>query len=187
VLSGLGARIVDVKVPDLGRMVEMWHRICTAEAVAAHQAYFPARAAEYGQYFRSVLELGSTMTPQRVAEAKAWRADFQTRFMTLLESVDALACPAGGAPAWPVTPELQIGPFADFGTAWAKASPRAAEFTMPMNLAGTPAICLPSGLSPDGLPYSIQFAGRSSSEPSLCRIAHAYEQATPWHDRHPNV
>jgi Asp-tRNA(Asn)/Glu-tRNA(Gln) amidotransferase A subunit family amidase len=49
---------------------------------------------------------------------------------------------------------------ADLNAAWEKASPRAANFTMPMNLAGTPAICLPSGFSPEGLPYSIQFAGR---------------------------
>jgi hypothetical protein len=46
-----------------------------------------------------------------------------------------------------------------------------------MNHAGTPAICLPSGFSQEGLPYSIQFAGRRLSEPVLCRIAHAYECA----------
>ncbi len=60
-------------------------------------------------------------------------------------------------------------------------------FTAPMDMAGTPAICLPSGFSPEGLPYSIQFVGRRLSEAVLCRIAHAYEQATSWHDRHPDV
>jgi hypothetical protein len=68
-----------------------------------------------------------------------------------------------------------------------KASPRAASSTMPMNLAGTPAICLPSGFSPEGLPNSIQFAGRGLSEAVLCRVAGAYERATKWHERHPNV
>jgi Asp-tRNA(Asn)/Glu-tRNA(Gln) amidotransferase A subunit family amidase len=61
------------------------------------------------------------------------------------------------------------------------------DFTAPMDLAGTPAICLPSGFSADGLPYSIQFAGRRLSEALLCRIAGAYEDATTWHDRHPHV
>jgi amidase len=98
-----------------------------------------------------------------------------------------MACPAGGAPAWPVSRDLQIGTMDAFSAAWNKESPRAAEFTMPMNHAGTPAICLPSGFSPEGLPYSIQFAGRSLSEPVLCRIAHAYEQATRWHARHVDV
>jgi Asp-tRNA(Asn)/Glu-tRNA(Gln) amidotransferase A subunit family amidase len=50
-----------------------------------------------------------------------------------------------------------------------------------------PALCLPSGFSPDGLPYSIQFTGRRLSEAMLCRIAYAYEQATAWHRRHPDV
>ena len=47
-----------------------------------------------------------------------------------------------------------------------------------MDLAGTPAICVPSGFTTAGLPLSIQFAGRRLSEPMLCRIAYAYEQAT---------
>jgi Asp-tRNA(Asn)/Glu-tRNA(Gln) amidotransferase A subunit family amidase len=50
-----------------------------------------------------------------------------------------------------------------------------------------PAICLPSGFSSDGLPYSIQFSGQRLSEPTLCRIAHGYEKATQWHTRHPKV
>jgi Asp-tRNA(Asn)/Glu-tRNA(Gln) amidotransferase A subunit family amidase len=58
---------------------------------------------------------------------------------------------------------------------------------MPMDLSGVPAICLPAGFSPDRLPYSIQFTGRRLSEAMLCRVAHAYEQATPWHLRHPPV
>ena len=41
--------------------------------------------------------------------------------------------------------------------------------------------------TPDGLPYSIQFTGRRLSEATLCRVAHAYEQATAWHMRHPAV
>jgi Asp-tRNA(Asn)/Glu-tRNA(Gln) amidotransferase A subunit family amidase len=32
-------------------------------------------------------------------------------------------------------------------------------FTLPASLAGRPAICLPCGFSPEGLPYSIQFVG----------------------------
>jgi amidase len=187
VLAGLGATIVEVKMPDLASLVNMWIAICTPEALAIHKAHFPSRAKEFGLYFRQMLAIGATVTPQQVAEAQKWRQDFTTRVNTILESVDAMACPAGGAPAWPVTRDLQIGSFENFTAAWGKAEPRAAEFTMPMNLAGTPAICLPSGFSPEGLPYSIQLAGRRLSEPLLCRLAHAYEQATSWHMRHPAV
>ena len=187
VLAGLGARIVDVKMPDITNLLNAWIAICTPEALAFHSAYYPARAGDYGPYFRQVLAIGATVTSEQLASAQAWRRDFTAQFTSLVESVDAMACPAGGDPAWPITRELQVGSFADFSAAWSKAAPRAAEFTMPMNLAGTPTICLPSGFSPEGLPYSIQFAGRRLSEPLLCRLAGAYELATSWHTRHPNV
>jgi amidase len=187
VVAGLGATIVDVKMPDVSSLINVWIQICTPEALAFHKAYYPARANDYGPYFRQVLAIGATVTPQQVAAAHAARREFATTFNALVESVDAMACPAGGDPAWPVTRDLQVGPFEDFSSAWSKAAPRATDFTMPMNLAGTPAICLPSGFSPEGLPYSIQFAGRRLSEPLLCRVAHAYEQATSWHTRHPAV
>jgi amidase len=187
VLAGLGAIIVDVKMPDRTEMLNSWVAICATEAVAAHRANFPSRANDYGPYFRQFLSIGASMPAEQLAKANAWRVEFNARFTALLESVDAMACQAGGAPAWPVTRALQTGPFLEFAAAWDKASPRASDFTMPMNLAGTPAICLPSGFSVDGLPYSIQFAGRRLSEPALCQIAHAFERATTWNSRHPRV
>jgi amidase len=185
VLAGLGAQIVDVQMPNLTGMLNAWLAIDAVEAVAAHAANFPSRASEYGPYFRQLLEAGAAVTPEQLAAARKLRADLSTRFAAMLETVDAMACPAGGAPAFPTTRAIQIGGIPDNSAAWEAALPRSAEFTMPMNLAGTPAICLPSGFSAEGLPYSIQFAGRRLSEPLLCRLAHAYEQATSWHTRHP--
>jgi len=46
---------------------------------------------------------------------------------------------------------------------------------------------LPCGASEDGLPHTIQFMGSGLSEPLLCRIGHAYEEATDWHTRHPDL
>jgi amidase len=164
-----------------------WFTLASSEAAVAHKANYPSRADEYGPYFREVLQIGSGWTAAQLAGAKKIRARITAGFNTLLQSVDALACPSGGAPAWPITRDLQIGPFAAFMDAWDKASPRNREFPAPMDLAGTPAICLPSGFTAAGLPLSIQFAGRRLSEPMLCRIAHAYEQATAWHEQHPTL
>ena len=55
------------------------------------------------------------------------------------------------------------------------------------DLSGTPTITLPVGFSSEGLPLSMQFAGQALSEPTLCRIGHAYEEATGWYKKHPNV
>ncbi len=57
-------------------------------------------------------------------------------------------------------------------------------FTIPANMAGLPAIAVPCGFAHD-LPVSLQFMGRPFDEPTLLRVAHAYEQATDWHTRWP--
>ncbi len=59
-------------------------------------------------------------------------------------------------------------------------------FTIPANMAGLPAIAVPCGFA-HGLPVSLQFMGRPFDEPTLLRVAHAYEQATPWHTMWPTL
>ena len=185
VLASLGAQIVDLKMPDLSEVLAIWSTICSAEIVVAHRADYPARADRMGPYFRAYLEKGAKVTPDQLAAARQKRRNFAARYNAMLETVDVMAGPAGGDPAWPITHAIQVGPLAAYHAAWAAAAPRSMEFTMPMDLAGVPAICLPCGFSLDGLPYSIQFTGRRLSEAMLCRVAHAYEQATGWHTRHP--
>lgn len=187
VIADHGAEIVDVRMPDLTGMVDAWMAICATEIVEAHAKNYPSRANEYGPYMREFLSNGTHVTPQQLAGAREKRAALTAQLTTLLDSVDAMAGPAGGDPAWPITHAIQVGPLPAYHQAWSAAAPRSAEFTMPMDLAGVPAICLPCGFSSDGLPYSIQFTGRRLSEATLCRIAHAYEQATSWHTRHPEV
>jgi amidase len=186
-LSNLGARIVEVRMPDLADMLGTWTTICGAEIAVAHRANFPSRADAYGPYMREFLSMGARVTPRELAAAREKRKAFAARFIAMLGTVDVMAGPAGGDPAWPITHALQVGPLPAFHAAWSAAAPRSAEFTMPMDLAGTPAICLPAGFSPDGLPYSIQFSAKPLAEAMLCRIAHAYEQATDWHTRHPKL
>lgn len=194
VLTSQGVRVVDVRMPDLNGITDAWFRIVSAEALKARAAHYPSRASEYGRFFRDFLASASQVTEAQVAKARHRRTEFTVQFTRLLESVDAIICPAGDVPAPRVTRELLVGPKAALDTYWTS---RAAAydpplkdtglFPMPADLAGTPAICVPSGFSPDGLPYSIQFVGRRLSEPTLCRSAHAYEQATARQARHPNV
>ncbi|MGB6451066.1 MAG: amidase [Steroidobacteraceae bacterium] len=186
VLRDLGAGIVEVKMPDVSHVVDIWQPICGHEMAAAYAATFPSRAAEFGPYLREFLENGSRVTPQQLAAAERARRALTQKLNLLLDSVDAIVGPAGGDPAWPITHAIQVGPLPAYHAAWSAAAPRSAQFTMPMDLAGVPAICLPSGFSRDGLPYSIQFTGRRLTEAVLASIAYAYETATPWHNRHPS-
>jgi len=56
--------------------------------------------------------------------------------------------------------------------------------TLPINIAGVPAISIPAGFA-DGLPIGMQIIGKPFDEGTILRIAFAYEQATDWHKRKP--
>jgi aspartyl-tRNA(Asn)/glutamyl-tRNA(Gln) amidotransferase subunit A len=59
--------------------------------------------------------------------------------------------------------------------------------TRPLNVWGLPAISLPCGFTKTGLPIGLQIAGPAGREDVVLRAAHAYEQATDWHQREPGL
>ena len=60
-------------------------------------------------------------------------------------------------------------------------------FTIPADMAGLPAISVPCGFTTRGLPIGLQLIGKTLDEPSVLRAAYAYEQATDWHRRRPEL
>jgi len=55
----------------------------------------------------------------------------------------------------------------------------------PFNFYGIPTISIPCGFSREGLPIGLQISGPALGELEVLALAHAYEQATDWHDRRP--
>jgi aspartyl-tRNA(Asn)/glutamyl-tRNA(Gln) amidotransferase subunit A len=60
-------------------------------------------------------------------------------------------------------------------------------YTIPASMTGLPAISVPCGFNGAGLPIGLQLIGRTLDEATLLRAAHAYEQATPWRSRQPEL
>jgi aspartyl-tRNA(Asn)/glutamyl-tRNA(Gln) amidotransferase subunit A len=58
--------------------------------------------------------------------------------------------------------------------------------TLPINIAGIPGISIPAGFA-DGLPIGMQIVGKPFSEEIILKIAYAYQQATDWHKRKPEM
>jgi amidase len=171
VLESLGATIIPVQLPDLAPYLAAWPLLCTAEAVAAHAATYPARRDEYGPWFRGWLDLGASMSGADYARANNLRAACNGVLRAVWQPIDALACPAMPTPPFPVTPEGLYGPMPDGGFNMARL-----RFTAPYDFNGAPTLSVPCGLSRDGLPLSLQFVGKHLGESLLCRIGHAYEQ-----------
>ena len=82
---------------------------------------------------------------------------------------------------FPVTPVLDDSPGLSIVTE------DFSVYTAILNFTGFPAIQVPCGFDTDGLPVGLQIAGRPFDEATIYQVARAYEQATPWHERHPTL
>jgi aspartyl-tRNA(Asn)/glutamyl-tRNA(Gln) amidotransferase subunit A len=111
-----------------------------------------------------------------LADCDALRHDMARYF----SQYDLLLCPTGTVPAHPHNAqELVVG-------GQTVASRHAIRATVPFDLTGSPAISVPFGVSPDGLPIGVQLVGRHFDEPRLLRVAAALEaRQNPEHRRPP--
>lgn len=182
-LAMLGAEIVEVKMPpsDPMELRNAWLPICAFEACRAHAASYPSRADEYGGYFGDALALGASMSPEDYKRATILRDSISQQYEAAIAGVDAVICPSGGT-VFSAEKEVQYGNMETLKTVIRHFQ---GQFTIPADLAGTPTLTVPCGFSESGHPYAAQFLGSRLTEAVLCRIGHAYEQATAWHERHP--
>ena len=180
VLEQLGAEVIEIQMPDLDEFLSAWPTLCSAEAVLAHEATYPSRRDEYGPWFRGWLDMGAKVSGAEYARANNLRAACNGLFREIFETIDVLACPSMPGPPFPVTPEESYGPMDAY-------DPSLQRFTIPFDFNGTPTLSVPCGFNQDSLPLSLQFVGHPLSEPLLCQVGHAYEEATEWHTMRPNL
>jgi len=101
------------------------------------------------------------------------KGDFEKAF----QEVDAIVTPTSPTPAFHVG-EKTADPLQMY---------LSDIFTISVNLAGIPGISIPCGFTGDGLPIGLQILGRHFDEEKILQIAYAYEQATEWHKRKPEL
>ena len=180
VLASLGAEIVAAELPDPRPYMTAWPALCSVEALAAHAEHYPARAEDYGPWFRAWLERGAATSAVEYTEACNARAELTGRLARAFEGIDMLACPAQGTLPHRVTEEQMYEDTpGDF-------DPTRMQFTAPWDMNRAPSLTLPNGWSEQGLPIALQLVGAPGSEAVLCQAGYAYEQATDFM-RHPEV
>jgi aspartyl-tRNA(Asn)/glutamyl-tRNA(Gln) amidotransferase subunit A len=186
VFRKLSADVKKVSIPLLNETEDAGNQIAWAEATHYHQqaGWFPGRSADYGEDVRTRLELGAKVAATRYLRALEQRESFiQSFHLAMAEAkLDALLVPTTPIPA----PALGEESTPIRGT---NHPTRALLLrnNRPANLAGLPAMSVPCGFTPEGLPVGLQLIAAVTDEDLLLRIAHAFEQATDYHLRRPLI
>jgi aspartyl-tRNA(Asn)/glutamyl-tRNA(Gln) amidotransferase subunit A len=183
-LCKAGMKTTDISIPLLDETEDAGNHIAWVEAILFHsqQGYFPARSADYGEDVRARVEMGAKVSALDYLRALEIQKQFVMQLhMALAESdADAIVFPTTPIDAPLINQETSHIGNHDYPT-------RAIllRHNRPANLAGVPAISLPCGFTPSGLPIGLQFMGGVSSEASLLRIAKLFERIRPQTTRPP--
>ena len=182
-LEGLGVEIVELDLPSAPAGHEVTLTLLTAEAGQFHQQRLAAHRENYGVDVRELLEDGLALSATDYVEAIRVREIAKREFVEAFERVDCILSPTAPVPA-----PLRSTHDLSGGSESNRIRPRLTRNTRLINLLGLPSISVPCGFvqvedsdSDPGLPVGLQISGPWWSEKTLLQIAHAYEQATPWH------
>jgi len=122
------------------------------------------------------LQTGAALTSSAYVLARRTQAEGRRRFEMFFSKYDLLLLPTTSIPA----PLIE-------GTGAIEAARQLTRFTSPFNLTGLPALSIPCGLTTDGLPLGLQIVSKHWEESKVFQAGHAFEQATDWYLRRPDL
>jgi aspartyl-tRNA(Asn)/glutamyl-tRNA(Gln) amidotransferase subunit A len=175
VLAGLGAEIVEVKLPPNDHFQAVCRTISHGESFAIHQEDLRKRPEMYARVTRERLTLGGFITAAQYVQAQRLRRILTAKIDALFETCDVLLTAIVPGPA-PVLEETDQRP-------WREPQPISSVF----NVTGHPCVAQPCGFAANGLPLSAQFVGRAFDEAMVLRVGHAYEREAGWTARRPEI
>jgi len=141
----------------------------------------PAKRAKMKPEAQWEVENGLRLTAESVLRASEVRTAWYLALLPLFERYEAL-----------LLPSAQVFPF-DVKMTWPHEIAgrtmdtyhRWMEVAIGPTMAGLPAMSVPAGFSPTGLPMGVQVIGAPRADRSALQLAYAYEQASRWVERHP--
>jgi len=197
----LGAEIVEISLPHTDYAVATYYIVATAEASAnlarfdgirygarvdgvdPTDLYCKTRGAGFGAEVKRRIILGAYVLSSGYYDAYYLRAQkartlIRQDFLNAFEKVDAIITPTTPTPAF------KIGEKADDPLHMYLSD----IFTISCNLAGICGMSIPCGFTKEPkLPIGLQLLGKPFGEETLLKLAHSYEQCTPWHTERAGV
>ncbi len=199
-MESLGAQAVPVSLPHTEFALPVYYIIAPAEASAnlarfdgvrygprlsgkdMWDVFYLTRGEKFGQEVKRRIMLGTYALSAGYYEAYYGQAQkvrtlIKRDFEQVFNQVDVIAAPVAPSTAF------RIGEHGDDPLSMYLED----VFTLPANLAGVPGLTFPVGFDSQGLPVGMQLMGPHFREELLLRSAHAYQKATSWHLRQPEL
>jgi aspartyl-tRNA(Asn)/glutamyl-tRNA(Gln) amidotransferase subunit A len=177
-----GAVIVQVELPDQRQLSAASQLVLAVEAAAFHKRWMIERPQDYGPQVLMRLQNGLAVPAVSYLEAMRWRGPALAAHLAAVNGVDAVIAPVAPLAA-PTIAESDVGNSPDAEA----VIQRLTRFTRPVNYLGLPSLAVPAGFTRDGLPVGMQLIGRPFDEATLLRIGAAFQRATDFHDRVPEL
>jgi aspartyl-tRNA(Asn)/glutamyl-tRNA(Gln) amidotransferase subunit A len=199
--KALGAEVIEISCPRFRYGIAAYYIIAPSEASAnlarydgvkygtrienpenLLDMYNRTRAANFGPEVKRRIMIGTYALSSGYYDAYYLRAQkvrtlIKQDFEAAFEKVDVLISPTA--------------PGAAFKLGEKTADPLSMYLndlmTIPVNLAGLPALSLPCGFDASGMPIGLQIIGNVLREDQMLQVAYAYEQATEWHKKAPKL
>ena len=183
VFEALGCAVEDAE-PDLSGADEVFK---TWRAWTYEMAYGELLEKHPDQIKDTVIwnvEAGRKLTGPQLARAQRLRTALYHRMRAFMETYEFLVCPVSQVPPFDVQQQyiteidgVKLETYID----WMRSC-------YYISATGHPAISVPCGFTPEGLPVGVQIVGRHQDEFGVLQLAHAFEQATGlWKRRPPAV
>ncbi len=171
-----GATITDVSIPHAADIAPIYLHLVFGDAAEIHQHTLETQPDDYTPHVRLRLQMAGYVMAEDYVRALRGKAVIAAEVDRALAGVDALVCPALSIPAPPIgaTTMPVRGGAETVRTLMLRC-------TQPFNVSGHPAIALPCGATPEGLPTSLQLVGHRSGTPALLQTALAVERALARH------
>lgn len=184
-LEDLGGEIVKISLPHSEYALAAYYIIVPSE-ISANMARFDgirfgSARTDFGPEVKRRIMLGTYALStgyydQYYSKAAKIRTLVKQDFEKAFEKVDVIVGPVSPTTAW------NLGEKVDDPLKMYLAD----IYTISANLAGIPGLSIPCGFA-DGLPVGLQILGKQMDEETILKVGYAYEQATEWHLKKPEL
>jgi aspartyl-tRNA(Asn)/glutamyl-tRNA(Gln) amidotransferase subunit A len=179
VLEGLGATVVEVSLPFYEEMLAADMVTMGGEALAYHLPDMRTRWEDFFLGTRRMVVQGALLSGADFVQAQRVRRVALKALGALFETVDIVATPTTSMGATHYD-EMEGGVF-DIGQVFQYVH------TPYWDSVGNPALVVPMGFTAEGLPLSLQLAGRHFDETTLLGAGYGFQQVTDWHRQVPSL